>query len=212
MPTIPSNVAVLQATDLRSTLANGVLLHLPTLTIPAGLSLVQGGEGRGKTTLLRLLAGELPQQVGNMVLADIDLHTQDAAYHRAVTWFDPRSTDHDAHSATAFFQTQSVRYPTWDTALLHELVDALGLTAHVDKPLYMLSTGSKRKVWLAAAFASGATLTLLDEPFAALDGASTRALRELLTEVASHPRRAWLVADYQAPGQMPLALTVDLGD
>jgi ABC-type multidrug transport system ATPase subunit len=208
----PQYSAVLQATHLHSQGSAGVLFDLPSLTIPAGLTLVQGGEGRGKTTLLRLLAGELPQQVGSMVLDGIDLHSQDAAYHRAVAWFDPRTDAHDAQSSTVFFDHQSTRYPTWDANLLGDLVKILGLTAHVDKPLYMLSTGSKRKVWLAAAFASGAALTLLDEPFAALDGASIRAMLELLTEAASHPHRAWVLADYQAPGQVPLALTMDLGD
>jgi ABC-type multidrug transport system ATPase subunit len=189
-----------------------VLFDLASLRILPGLSLVQGGEGRGKTTLLRLLTGELPHQVGSMVLAGIDLHTQTGAYRSAVAWFDPRSTDHDASSAKVFFQAQTARYPHWDAALLADLADALGLGPHLDKPLYMLSTGSKRKVWLAAAFASGAALTLLDEPFAALDGASIRAVMVLLTEAATHQGRAWVLADYQAPGQIPLALTVDLGD
>ena len=60
-------------------------------------------------------------------------------------------------------------------AVLQHLIQAFELTPHLEKPLYMLSTGSKRKVWLAAAFASGAAVTLLDQPFAALDKASVGA-------------------------------------
>jgi ABC-type Mn2+/Zn2+ transport system ATPase subunit len=92
------------------------------------------------------------------------------------------------------------------------LVDVLGLAPHIDKPLYMHSTGSKRKVWLAAALASGATLTLLDEPFAALDKSSIRRILELLQEAAQHTHRAWVVADYEAPPGVALAHTIDLGD
>ena len=212
MSSTPPVATVLQATRLRCTGANGTLFDLPNLTISPGLTCVQGGEGRGKTTLLRLLAGELPQQVDCMVLDGIDLHSQAAAYHRAVAWFDPCIEAHDAQSCTAFFNHQSIRFPTWNADLLNELVQVLGLTAHLDKPLYMLSTGSKRKVWLSAAFASGATLTLLDEPFAALDGASVRILLELLADASEHPHRAWVLADYQAPSGISLTQTIDLGD
>ena len=75
----------------------------------------------------------------------------------------------------------------------------------------MLSTGSRRKVWLAAAFASGAGLTLLDQPFAALDKASMGVINELLQKAAGHPERAWVVADYVAPPGVPLAGQAELG-
>ena len=75
----------------------------------------------------------------------------------------------------------------------------------------MLSTGSRRKVWLAAAFASGAALTLLDQPFAALDKVSMGVITELLQEAAGHPERAWVVADYVAPPGVPLAGQAQLG-
>jgi energy-coupling factor transporter ATP-binding protein EcfA2 len=78
--------------------------------------------------------------------------------------------------------------------------------------MYMLSTGSKRKVWVAAAFAAGAAHTLLDDPFAALDQPSIRFVLGLLQEVASDPMRAWLVADYQAPAGLSLASVIDLPD
>ena len=76
----------------------------------------------------------------------------------------------------------------------------------------MLSTGSKRKVWLAAACASGAPLTLLDEPFAALDKTSIRCLLGVLGDAAAQPQRAWVLADYVAPPGVPLAWQLDLGD
>jgi energy-coupling factor transporter ATP-binding protein EcfA2 len=104
------------------------------------------------------------------------------------------------------------RYPDWDEPLLDELIAGLSLTPHVEKPMYMLSTGSKRKVWLAAAFASGAAVTLLDEPFAALDKASIGLVLELLQDAADHPARAWVVADYEAPAQVPLVAVIALGD
>ena len=93
-------------------------------------------------------------------------------------------------------------------------LDAFALRPHIDKPLYMLSTGSRRKVGLVGAAASGAALTLLDTPFAALDGPSRNVLAELLEDAASGDR-AWLVADFERPGPLrhvALAGVIDLGD
>jgi energy-coupling factor transporter ATP-binding protein EcfA2 len=76
----------------------------------------------------------------------------------------------------------------------------------------MLSTGSRRKVWLAAAFACGAPLTLLDEPFAALDQPSIRFVLSLLQAATTDPLRAWVLADYQAPPGLALACVLELPD
>jgi len=75
----------------------------------------------------------------------------------------------------------------------------------------MLSAGSRRKVLLAAAFASGAALTLLDMPFAALDASACRTLREVLADCADHPRRAFVVADYMAPAGVKAQQVLNLG-
>ena len=77
--------------------------------------------------------------------------------------------------------------------------------------MYMLSAGSRRKVWLSAAFAAGATLTLIDEPFAALDMSSIRFLRSLLEEASQHTDRAWLLADHVPPEGLELKTRLRLG-
>jgi ABC-type Mn2+/Zn2+ transport system ATPase subunit len=110
----------------------------------------------------------------------------------------------------AYWAAVQQRYPAFNVQLLADLVQGLSLAQHQDKALYMLSTGSKRKVWLAAAFASGAVVTLLDEPFAALDKASINLVLELLHDAATNATRAWVVADYEAPRGVPLAATIAL--
>jgi energy-coupling factor transporter ATP-binding protein EcfA2 len=96
-----------------------------------------------------------------------------------------------------------------------EVTDGLSLAEHLAKPLYMLSTGSKRKVWLAAAFAAGATLTLLDDPFAALDKPSIRFVQQRLALWAAPDQasaRACVLALYELPADVALAQVITLGD
>lgn len=202
--------AVLQVQGLCFAYPQRALFTNWSARITPGLTLVRGGDGSGKSTLLRLLAGELPAQAGQLQLNNASLREQPLAYRQQLFWADPRSCALDPVTPVDYFQSLHRSYPGFDAPLLGELVKGLALAPHLDKSLYMLSTGSKRKVWLAAAFAAGAAVTLLDEPFAALDKASIGLVLELLQEAASDPTRAWVLAHYEAPFDVPLAQIIDL--
>ncbi|MFZ3220088.1 MAG: ATP-binding cassette domain-containing protein [Rhodoferax sp.] len=206
-----SGPVVLQADGVCFAYPQRVLFAQWSARVAPGVTLVRGDEGSGKTTLLRLLAADLPVQAGQLQIQGVQLDAQSQAYRQRVYRTDPWSDALDQATAREYFASLHARYPQWDAPLLEDLIDALSLTAHQAKPMYMLSTGSKRKVWLAAAFASGAVLTLLDEPFAALDKASIGVVTELLQEAATHSARAWVVADYAAPARVPLAGELVLG-
>jgi energy-coupling factor transporter ATP-binding protein EcfA2 len=75
----------------------------------------------------------------------------------------------------------------------------------------MLSTGTKRKVWLTAAFAAGCSVTLLDEPFAALDRASIDFVNQQLQEAHAQRQGVWVVCDYDAPSPWASADIFQLG-
>ena len=152
------------------------LLEWQGLRILPGLNAVTGDEGSGKTRLLR----ELAQGATDAL------------------WLDLRLPEHDEHTPQQVWAALQARCPRWNTELQAELTDALQLQDHLDKQLFMLSAGSRRKVALVGLLASGATLTCIDQPCAALDLASVRVIREFLSDMANHPSRAWVVADYEA--------------
>ena len=205
-------VAVLRAEGLGFGFANqAVLFDNFSLNLPPGVTWVGGDESTGKTTLLRLLAGELSANGGNLQINGLSFADKAQAYRNEVFWVDPRTQVFDALTPQTYWDGVREQYPALDDALLAELTAAFALEPHLPKSLYMLSTGSKRKVYLAAAFASGAAVTLLDEPFAALDKTSIELLLELMQEASTHPIRAWLVADYVAPRGVTLAQTIVLG-
>jgi len=177
-----------------------------------GLVLVRGGGGRGKTTLACVLAGELAPDAGHVQLGGVWLHEQPEAYRQQVFWADTRSAAHDALTCRDYLATVQRRYPAFDEARLNRATEGLSLAPHLDKNIFMLSTGSRRKLYLAAAFASGAALTLLDTPFAALDKVSIRFALTLLAEAAQDSTRLWVLADYEQPEGMTLPTLIDLGD
>jgi translation initiation factor RLI1 len=150
------------------------------LPLAPGLLAVTGDERTGKTTLLRRL-GEEPSSL----------------------WLDLSLPGQDDQTAQQVWDALRPRYPHWDTQLQHDLAGALDVASHAGKQLFMLSTGSRRKVGIVGLLASGATVTCLDQPFAALDAPSARAIRDFLTDMADHPSRTWVVADYVADAALP---------
>ncbi len=181
-------------------------------TVGPGVTLIQGGDGRGKTTLMRLLAGDLAATSGELTINDTSLKSNPADYRKQLFWIDPRTEAFDQVVATDFFSQQHTLYPHFDDALLAKLVTGLDLESHIHKKLFMLSTGSKRKVLMAAALASGASVTLLDMPFAAIDKPSKDFLLAQFRLAAEGSERALVVADYEPPEGVRLTVVVNLGD
>jgi len=205
-------VVVLQARGLAFAYSRQAGLFLDwSADIAPGVTWVGGDESTGKTTLLRLLAGELPAQAGTLQVHGISYTDQPRTYRNQIAWVDPHAQAFDALTPQAFWDGLRQQYPAFGNDLLADLIDGLALEPHLPKSLYMLSTGTKRKVFLAGALASGAPVTLLDEPFAALDKASVGLVLEILQEAAGHPDRAWVVADYVAPPGVVLAGSVRAG-
>lgn len=182
--------------------------------INAGVTLLRGGEGRGKTTLLRVLAGELQPQAGHLRLNGATLDARANAPTAALHVFraDPRSEAFEQITPTDYFASLQARYPAFDRQEVALLAEDFSLTPHLHKPMYMLSTGSKRKVWLVAAFASDATVTLLDEPFAALDKPSISKVITRLADAADQRTRLFVVANYEGLGDVPLTGEINLGE
>ncbi len=163
-------------------------IHNLSFTWTAGVNWICGDEGTGKTTLLRLLAGDVQTTEGSITTPI-----------GGVFWVNLQDAAHDNITVQACWDGLRSSHPHWNDEVLNDLAEALGMNPHREKQLHMLSTGSRRKVMVVAALASGAAVTLLDQPFAALDLVSIRIIQEFLHEATDHPSRAWLVADYEVP-------------
>jgi ABC-type multidrug transport system ATPase subunit len=157
-----------------------VIAEFKGLRIAAGLNAVTGDEGSGKTRLLRELS---------------ELHSE-------TIWFDLKLPECNLQTPLEVWAHWRNRCPRWHETLCLDLCEALDMTPHLEKRLDMLSTGGRRKVALIALLASGARITCLDQPFAALDQVSIRVLCEFLNDMADHTSRAWLIGDYEADARL----------
>jgi len=181
------------------------------LSLPAGVSALLGDEGSGKTSLLRLLSGDWVAKSGELSVLGVDVPLS-APTPGWVFWTDLRLPLNDEYTPARCWGAFASNWPEWSESTQNALVKTLQLTPHMDKRLNMLSTGSRRKVGLVAALASGAKVTLLDQPFVSLDQSSIHVLKEILTDFGRDPQRAYLIADYEKPTDMPLAAVLALED
>jgi ABC-type multidrug transport system ATPase subunit len=190
---------LLRSHDLSGGPSGETIVHELSFEWTPGLHWVCGDEGSGKTSLLRLLAGDLPAIRGSVERPP-----------GGVFWADLKGSEHDQTTVQACWDQLQALYPNWQDTLAQDLIEALDMERHRHKPLFMLSTGSRRKVMLVAALASGASVTLLDQPFVSLDHVSVRVIKDFLSDAAEHPSRAWIVAVYEVPEGLAPASVLDL--
>lgn len=173
-----------------------------------GLTLLVGGDGAGKTTRLRLLASACQPQSGQLVLtlgADspkpvtLTAWPTPADYRRQVFWCDPASDALDGLLAAQYADHHRAAQRLWREEAFEDLLAELGLKGHLGKPLLGLSMGMRRKLRLACALASGAAVTLIDDPMAALDHRSCTLVSELLADCATSSQRVFVSTAHGMP-------------
>ncbi len=148
------------------------------MTLPRGKVIaVMGGSGCGKTTLLRLIGGQIKPSSGSVKVAGETIHELDArglyAMRRKMGMlfqFGALFTDMSVFDNVAFQMREHTNLPE---SVIHDLVlmklHAVGLRGAAQLMPSELSGGMARRVALARTVALDPMLILYDEPFAGLD-------------------------------------------
>lgn len=177
-----------EARDLSLSPAAGcpAILASANLEVPHGCrTALVGANGAGKSTLLRAIAGLVPPLAGSLTVdgratgpgrADIALLSQ----RPALTAGFPCTVHRLALMGRMGRRRWLPAYGADDHRAADEALRAVGLEALGDRLLHELSGGQLQRALIARALCQGATLLLLDEPYAGLDAASRAALDRLV--------------------------------
>jgi phospholipid/cholesterol/gamma-HCH transport system ATP-binding protein len=184
--------------DLHFSYGDRPILANLSMDFPRGkLIAVMGGSGSGKTTVLRLIGGQLRPQQGTVTVAGENVHALDTAgLYRLrrkmgmLFQFGALFTDLTVFENVAFPLREHTDLPE---ELIRDLVlmrlNAVGLRNAHPLKVNEISGGMARRVALARAVALDPDLIMYDEPFAGLDpismGVTANLIRDLTKTLGS---------------------------
>jgi iron(III) transport system ATP-binding protein len=138
---------------------------------PGSITAVLGPSGCGKTTLLRLIAGFLRPDLGEITLDETILANSSTtvAPERRRIGIVAQEGALFPHLTVAENVGFGIRRAPDRDARVHEWLERVGLLAHATARPNALSGGQQQRVALARALAARPQVVLLDEPFSSLD-------------------------------------------
>jgi len=172
-------ISSLTAENLACARGERKLFEQLSFRVTAGQALaVEGANGAGKTSLLRMIAGFLSPADGRLVVKTATGEITDGEERgKLVGWLG----HHDGLKPQLTVIEQLHFYAAlYGTASERAMLDRVGLTRQADLPCRYLSAGQRRRLALARLLVSGRSLWLLDEPFAALDAAGQSLVGQLM--------------------------------
>ena len=191
-PTCPTEIAVeLTGVSFGYDRRRPVLTRID-MAVPRGrLVAIMGGSGCGKTTILRLIGGQLRPQTGTVTVAGQHVASLDRdalfALRRRIGMlfqFGALFTDMSVFENIAFPMREHTDLPE---ELIRDLVlmklNAVGLRGAAQLRPSELSGGMARRVALARAIALDPMLVMYDEPFAGLDPISLGIVGQLIRKL-----------------------------
>ena len=159
-----------------------VLLSGIQLSVETGCLLhLRGGNGTGKTTLLKLLAGLLIPLRGEVLYRGLSITDDVAAYQRNICY-----VGHKTGVSQLLTTRENCRFELHRSRCVlpfDELMTSFSLQGLEDVACGLLSVGQRRRVGLLRLLMSDAPLWLLDEPLVALD---KDAIAILITSLDMH--------------------------
>ncbi len=144
-----------------------------------------GGNGSGKTSVAKALAGGLPLLRGS---APDNLHPELVSFEKQIELFE---ADYDMRNSDATTAKEEIGITARDLLedanpeILPKVIEGMRLEKLLDQPIRLLSGGEGRKVLLAKALCHNPNLIIFDTPFDALDVETRKALKGLIDIIHS---------------------------
>jgi ABC-2 type transport system ATP-binding protein len=156
------------------------------LRVPRGLLYAfLGPNGAGKTTSIRMIAGLLRPDSGEVFIEGVPLRENPSAAKRPLAYVPDDPILYGKLRPLEYLEFVSSLWdlPTATTQpRAEELLQTLGLWEKRDDYIETFSRGMKQKMALCGALVHAPSLMLLDEPLTGLDAASARLVKDLLLD------------------------------
>lgn len=171
------------------------LLHEVSFTAPGGhLMALVGASGCGKTTLLKTIAGLVPETSGEIRWNDRNLSTEGDLLPNEFAYvpqfsiaFDPLTVEESVESAARLRVRASSRAE--EDEIIEKAIEVVGLTPIRERRVKVLSGGQKRRLGLAMELVARPSLLLCDEVTSGLDPKTEQEIVHLLHALSRRENR-----------------------
>ena len=156
------------------------------LTIPQGeFHALLGPNGAGKTTTLRIVAGLLRADMGQVAVLGHDIALDPIAAKRVLAFLPDEPQVYGKLDALEYLEFVAGLWqldPATASARAEELLRLLELWPQARQRAEGYSRGMRQKLALAGALIHAPQVLILDEPLTGLDAAAARQVKDLLVE------------------------------
>ncbi|EEX33912.1 MULTISPECIES: cytochrome c biogenesis heme-transporting ATPase CcmA [Vibrio] len=206
---------MLEVSQLTAIRDERILFESLSFTINSGeLVQIEGRNGTGKTTLLRIVTGLGDRDSGEIFWNGENIESNRDAYHQDLLFLGHQTgvkRELTAYENLRFYLNIHSRKPVGKETIYSALMK-VGLVGREDVPVAQLSAGQQRRVALARLWLSDHKLWILDEPLTAIDKQGVKVLESLFLSHAEDGGIVILTTHQDMFADNPKLRKIKLGD
>ena len=154
------------------------ILEFDEWKVNEGCYWIKGGNGKGKTTLFKIIAGQTPFS-GTVALNDIFLHKQPVSYRSGISYAEAEPLYPDFLTGTELLD-YVIAIRKADRQSAAEITRLFKMDTFMHHQTGTYSSGMLKKLSLILAFTGTIQLYILDEPFITIDKEAAAILYQLI--------------------------------
>jgi ABC-2 type transport system ATP-binding protein len=189
---------VLEATDLTKHYEDFSLRGVSLAIRSGSIAGIFGPNAAGKSTLLKVLAGQVPAQAGTVRVFGLTFADAEQDLKNRIGYVPQEPAFYPDKTVQWLVRFSAPYFARWDGAGFYKLLDEFKVNPL--KKVKHLSGGQKKLLSLAMALSHGAELLILDEPTAGLDVVHRRSLLDRLRAFVADGDKTVLVASHITDG------------
>lgn len=188
---------MLQLSRIEKKYGNFLALEIPDATIPDGLVWLQGENGSGKTTMLKIIAGLIPFRGDIILNKSISLKKQRQSFLKQVNYaeaepiYPPFLTAEDLVKLYCHTKKGHINE-------IKILLEQFHLNEVYKNKVGTYSSGMLKKLSLALAFTGNPKLILLDEPFITIDAKAIEVICSVIKQWNIATGCSFIITSHQA--------------
>ncbi len=189
---------MLEIINLHKSYEDKTILEIPSLQIDPGIYWLQGENGSGKTTFLKILSGLIPYQ-GNLHLSPIGFEKKHRKeYRRKVNYAEAEPNFPSfltGNDLIRFYEAAKGNWPSGTT-----LMEDFDIASYTHQTLKTYSSGMLKKLSLVLGLIGNPQVLLFDEPLITLDARAVTLFLDALRQLMKvNPDRIIFFSSHQIP-------------